>query len=349
MENIRGSNEMEKERVMIAGIGGASLGTEIAKSLHLCYRYDLFGCDISKTAFGLYSTDFVKTFVIDRSNYIDNVIEVCHYSHCRWLIPGGEQPLKLLSIEIERLEESGIHLVANDINIIRKFSDKLETFSRLSELGIMIPKTRIAESDESVVAIGFPCIIKPSTDSGGSVFVFLAMNLDEAMVYIHFIRKNGYIPLVQEYIDDEEGEFTVGVLSLPDASVVGSIALRRCLHAKLSVAYRGQCGVVSSGNSQGYIGEYSQIQKTAETIAQKIQSRGPLNVQGRIRKGEFIPFEINPRFSASTYLRAMAGFNEVDMFLEYLMYNIVPKKPLIKPGWYLRSFTEVFVPEGNIK
>ena len=62
-----------------------------------------------------------------------------------------------------------------------------------------------------------------------------------------------------------------------------------------------------------------------------------------MRDGVLIPFEINPRFSASTYLRAMAGFNEVQMLLDYYDTGLIPKQPKIKCGWYLRSFTEMYI------
>ena len=52
-----------------------------------------------------------------------------------------------------------------------------------------------------------------------------------------------------------------------------------------------------------------------EALARKLGSRGPLNVQGRLRDGVFLPFEVNPRFSASTYLRALAGVNELAIYL----------------------------------
>ena len=42
---------MNRLKVMIAGVGGASLGTEILKSLKITNRYDIFGCDISPTAY----------------------------------------------------------------------------------------------------------------------------------------------------------------------------------------------------------------------------------------------------------------------------------------------------------
>ena len=146
-------------------------------------------------------------------------------------------------------------------------------------------------------------------------------------------------------MDEEEGEFTIGVLSLPNKRVVGSIALRREFSAKLSVAYRGRGGLISSGYSQGHIGDYPDLCHQAENIAKAVCSCGPLNIQARVRGDELLPFEINPRFSASTYLRALAGFNEVDLLLRYLCTGETVEKPDIRPGWYLRSLTEQFVPD----
>ena len=40
-----------------------------------------------------------------------------------------------------------------------------------------------------------------------------------------------------------------------------------------------------------------------------------------------------------------AGFNEVDALLRYLCTGETVEKPDIRPGWYLRSLTEKFVPD----
>ena len=79
--------------------------------------------------------------------------------------------------------------------------------------------------------------------------------------------------------------------------------MRRLFHNKLSVLVKGQKGLISSGYSQGLIDDFRAVRTTAERIAQGIKSEGPLNIQGRVRGDEFLPFEINPRFSASTYFR----------------------------------------------
>lgn len=336
-------------KVLIAGIGGASLGTEISKCLALAEKYEIFGCDISSTAYGLYDSDFSQTYRVTSENYVLDVLKVCRHVGVKWLIPGGEQPNALLGGAAELFLEEGIRVVTNDATTVELFSDKKATFEKLSNSGIPIPKTTELTNEDDLNVVGLPCIVKPATGTGGSASVFFAVNIDEAMIYAEFIRRNGSTPIAQEYIDDDEGEFTIGVLSLPDSKVVGSIALRRVLDAKLSVAYRGRGGVISSGYSQGYIDEYSDLCNQAEHIANVIQSRGPINIQGRVRDGILMPFEINPRFSASTYLRALAGFNEIDILLEYLITGDIPISMTIKPGWYLRSLTENYVAKENVK
>lgn len=336
-------------KVMIAGIGGASLGTEIFKSLKLAKTYDVFGCDISSTAYGLYEKEFAGTYHISSINYAKNVLNVCIDAGVDWLIPGGEQPMQILGQETDMFKAANISLVANASDLISVCSNKKQTFSKLADLGIPTPKTIAIQSKSDLDYVGLPCIVKPSTGTGGSVSVFFAISEEEAMVYAEFIKRNGSEPLAQEYIDISEGEFTIGVLSLPNQKTVGSIALKRELSAKLSVAYRGRGGVISSGYSQGYIGDYPELCLQAESIAEAIQSTGPINIQARVRNGQLMPFEINPRFSASTYLRAMAGFNEVDIMLRYLALQVEPQKPIIKTGWYLRSLTEQYVSEESLK
>jgi len=335
--------------VMIAGIGGASLGTEILKCLILAGNYKVYGCDISPTAYGLYEDGFHKTYKVDREDYVNSVIEACKASNVNWLIPGGEQPMNLLGAASNYLIQEGITLMSNSSEIIKLFSDKDVTFNKLAEYGISIPKTTAIRTVSDIDHIGLPCIVKPATGTGGSASVFFAVSVDEAMIYAEFIKRNGSQPIAQEYIDIDEGEFTIGVLSLPNKKIVGSIALKRELSAKLSTAYQGRGGIISSGYSQGYIDEFPDLCHQAEKVAEAIGSCGPINVQGRVRDGILYPFEINPRFSASSYLRALAGFNEVDILLKHSTFGVEPEVGKIHMGWYLRSLTERFVSPKEVK
>lgn len=338
---------MSKIKILIAGVGGASLGTEIIKCLKMSNDYEIFVCDICKYAYGLYNNE-VKSFVVDENNYIEDVIEICIKNNINYIIPGAEKTMVTLGKEMLKLEKNKIKLVSNSEDIINTFSDKCATFEVLEKLGFKIPYSKSITQIEDLKDMKYPCIIKPSQGSGGSAFVFYVKNYDEGKIYAQYMLNNKQVVIAQEYISEKEGEFTVGVLSLPDESIVGSIALRRMFPNKLSILSKTKDVLISTGYSQGLIEDYSDIRKTCEKIAKKINSKGPINIQGRVLNGEFVPFEINPRFSASTYLRAMAGFNEIDIYLKYLITGKIDKPNNIKYGYYLRSLEEKYIGEKEI-
>jgi carbamoyl-phosphate synthase large subunit len=335
--------------VLIAGIGGASLGTEIAKSLRLAGGYHVIGCDPSPLAFGHYSDLCDKTVRVSLNRYIDHLVEISRQEHVQAIVPGAEEPMRLITAEAGRFSQQGIRLAMNSQEVVNRLADKERCFIELQRLGIAIPRTVAATEPTMLDRVPFPCVIKPSVDSGGSSFVLFARNREEANLYSTYLKVAGKRPIAQEYIAHTNGEFTVGVLSGPDGTVLGVIAMERAFPAKLSVAFKGHDFLISSGFSQGHFDQYPSICETARAIALAVGSVGPLNIQGRVDKvGRFLPFEINPRFSATTYLRALAGFNEVDHFIRRLMGEEARPLGLHRPGWYLRSLTEVVVPEGKL-
>jgi len=333
----------KQPRVLIAGIAGGSLGTEILKCLALAGGYSVFGGDVSSLAYGHYCKGFEETFLVDRKHYLDSILAACRARAIEVIIPGGEEPLTLLSEGRDRFDQAGIQFAGNSAGVIKLYSDKQATFSALAQLGFEIPLTVAATNALVLDNMRYPCVIKPAKGGGGSSSVFLAETRDGAATYINYLLQHDRIPIVQEYIAPDEGEFTIGVLTFPDGTLVGSVALRRMFNSKLSVLLQSKVGVISSGYSQGLIDEFPEFRATAERISLAIGSVGPLNIQGRVRNGIFVPFEINPRFSASTYLRALAGFNEVDIYLQFLINRVRNNPAPLRPGYYLRSLAEVFV------
>src|SRR5262249_43821195 len=157
----------------------------------------------------------------------------------------------------------------------------------------------IADEGE-LTSIRLPCIVKPADESGGSSFVFFARTLEDVRVYGSYIAKSGKRPLAQQYLPHDRGEFTVGILSDQDGSVVGSIALNGVSSPTGWLMVKAQDCASPGGISQGQIAGCADVGAPAETIARAVGSRGPLNIQGRMdAAGRFLPFEINPRFSAS--------------------------------------------------
>lgn len=344
LENM--NSPSSRQRVVVAGVGGGSLGTETIKALSLSTRYEAIAVDVAPLAYGLYMGHTAASHVIPAAGYVDHLIALCHRENVKVVLPSAEPTLKLLSEAREQVMAAGITPVVNRREVIQACSDKSATFDALQRAGCPVPLTRVIASEADLADFPMPCIIKPATDTGASMMVSAASTKAEALMYAQWIWAAGLRAIAQEYLSVEEGEFTVGVLRFGDWT--GSIALKREFPAKISYLVKTDRFLISSGCSQGLIDHYPEICEQARNMAIALDSQGPLNIQGRFVKGIFYPFEINPRFSGTTYLRTMAGFPEIEIYLDHLFGKPAPPQPVIRPGYYLRSFAEQFVPKDQV-
>ena len=94
--------------------------------------------------------------------------------------------------------------------------------------------------------------------------------------------------------------------------------------------------VISSGVSHGDIGRFPEVTEPCKEIAAKLGARGPINIQCRLFRGKVYPFEINPRFSGTTGLRAMVGFNEPQQLIDIHLHGHQPVPIVYKSGTIVR-------------
>jgi len=103
---------------------------------------------------------------------------------------------------------------------------------------------------------------------------------------------------------------------------------------------------ISSGVSQGRIDDFPEVRDPCEALAEGLDSRGPLNIQCRMHQGELVVFEINPRFSGTSLLRALAGFNEPDLLIRlHVLGEDVERGFRYRHGTVLRGLSEAFYPD----
>lgn len=338
--------------VLIAGIGAGSLGLEINKSLRHAGSYRRVGTDISNRAFGLYGDQFDRTYLVRRSEghaYAESLLEICLKESVAAIAPGADAVHGIIAEHRSLFNAAGILPMLNSRRVIEICSHKVRSMEFLAGKGIPVPNTREAQNGFAPDFSAFPCIVKPASASGGSNLVFIAEDAQEASFFASYIAKRGYGAMLQEYVDSAE-EFTVGVVSAPNGEVLGSIALRRFLDSRLSISTRYQGRVISSGWSQGCIDDFSDVRQQAERIARAMGSTWALNIQGRVdHRGAFLPFEINPRHSGTTFLRTLAGFNEPHILLQRCLGDPATVTLAIRKGYYLRGLAEQSVGWDEIR
>ena len=72
--------------------------------------------------------------------------------------------------------------------------------------------------------------------------------------------------------------------------------------------------------------------------------RGAVNIQCRMVESKVYVFEINPRFSGTTSLRAMVGYNEPDILIrKHLLGENIKSNFTYKSGVIMRGLEEKFI------
>lgn len=346
-------------QVMVTGVGGGGHGEQILKALRMATTpYEIIGCDMSPYSKGLAEVD--HPYIIppaSDSSYIESVLALCKKHNVKALFHGSEPELMMFSQHRHAIEAEGIFLPINPLSVIETCMDKAKTISFLRDNNFPYPKTCIFQKLDDLDAWDtFPAIIKPSVGGGGSAHTFIVQNRKELNTLAEYLLGLGVCAelIVQEYKGTPESEFTVGVLFDMNGVFLNSIAIQRNLSSSLSCRMRvpnltgkaefGKNLSVSTGISQGAIGKFSEVTKTCEEIALKLGARGAINLQCRLHAGKVFVFEINPRFSGTTSLRAMVGYNEPDLLIRrHVLGEAIQPAFRFEEGVIVRGLEERFV------
>ncbi len=344
-------------RVLVTAIGGGGHGDQILKALRLAPpgRYTIFGADSNPHCPQSALVERFFTLPLARDpNYMAVLMRTCKELDVQVLFHGCEPELLLFAANRRLIEDAGIFLPINDTALIQLCMDKAKTNARLSELGF--PSTRyinVTSESEFDTIDWFPVVVKPAVGGGGSANVYIAQDMKELKALAVYLGLGGVTKgfMIQEYVGTPEQEFTVGVLHDLEGNYVNAIAVKRHLNSGLSVRTsvvnrtgRQELGprlVISSGVSQGDIGRYPEVTTQCRAIAESLGSRGPLNLQCRFVDGKVRIFEINPRFSGTTSLRAMTGLNEPDLLVRrHLLGQDIGQDAPYQEATILRSLAE---------
>jgi carbamoyl-phosphate synthase large subunit len=175
----------------------------------------------------------------------------------------------------------------------------------------------------------YPLIAKPvdGARSKGVEILKSEQDLDRVTSYVNNL-------VIQEFISEIEGEFTSGSLVF-NGKCVAVVTLKRDLRD--GNTYRAY-----------YSDEYEKYNNFISNVAERLGVDGPCNFQFRIKDGQPIIFEINSRFSGTTPLRFIFGFNEVKACLNHYLFNKNIENLNLKPGVVMRTWSDIFVNQEEL-
>ena len=340
-----------KKNILVTATGGRSVGSGILHALtrsseEVSARWNVIASDADPFAWGLYKVqESVLLPLASDPSYFSALNEIIGSYKIDAVIPGSEPEVALLASEKNPLK---IPVITNHHSLIPLMTDKFIAFEKLKTLGYDVIDTySFGDWKKAVNQWGFPLVLKPSKNSGGSKGLQLVKTEKE----LEILEQLDKIPVdycLQPYAGDMEEEFTVGILSDKEGKLMGSIVMKRKLTG-LSLLHSETINKtkygISTGYSQGYIIKDETISGFCEELALKLKSRGPLNIQLRRSGNKILVFEIHPRFSGTTPIRADVGFNEPDILLRNHLFNeSFDSIPYTINVAAIRAFEHVIVP-----
>ncbi len=318
-------------KVLVTG-AGALLGQGIVKSLRAsALKPTIVAVDPNPLSVGLIWADVAH--LVPRANapgYLERVEELLRRERPDALLVGTDVELAAFASQRPRLEQTyGTRVLVSSPEVVEIADDKWQTAQFFKERELDHPDSALPGDEERLIAgRGFPLLVKPRRGAR-SVGVEVVRSRAELSAAI---ERGGNV-VIQEYVGSEETEYTAGVLCF-EGRAQASIVMRRDLR---------------DGNTyRAYVERYPELNRTVREWAEQLQPHGPANFQFRLdRDGRPKLFEINARFSGTTPLRALAGFNEVEMALRHVLLGEPIAQPDVVPMTILRYWQELTVPRES--
>ena len=319
-------------RVLITGIGG-NVGQGVLKALRAGREsYHIVGIDMEPLSAGFSLVDkyyqtprtgdarFQQAFeVIIRDEGIEAVY-VCSPTE--------------LEFFASHKNELGATVLVNPLPVVLIGSDKLKTAEFLRDNGFCFPETVLATDSDGFEALiakhGLPVIVKPRAGFS-SRNVFLVDSREKIRAAATLVPDL----IVQQYLPDDHAEYTAATLSGSDQKVSALIIFRRDLIQ--GTTYRTE------------LVEDSNLEREVVRITEALGAVGPCNLQFRVVDGKVYVFEINPRFSGTSGVRYLYGFNDCEMAFDLLHLKTEVTQPILNKAVVLRYWNEICIPNASFE
>jgi carbamoylphosphate synthase large subunit len=346
--------------IAVTAVGGG-VGQSVLRALRLSLPLRTIGLDTNPWSAGLYTCS--KGYTIPHSSdpsFVEQLLEKLNKEKVKVLILGSDPEVVAISRARERFLSSGIFPVAGSAESVRLCRNKLAGYRFFKEHGIPFART-VPASKASALAdeVGFPLIVKPVSGSAsrGIAIVFNKAQLEQQL--------EDETKIVQEYLIPKSWRKKLHELSRQDVYEDG--VLLQTEEISIQIVYDHQGNLVGKFTSCNVLKDGVPVLidpvtvPQAEEIALKMASLlaekglvGPCNLQCKMTELGPIFFEMNPRFTGITAVRAAMGFNEVEAILSRVLLNepLEEVKKRLKVADNLvcsRYVTEAVIPRQNLE
>ena len=319
---------MMEHNVLVSSIGG-DVGQAVCKALiYSAHNIRILGTDCrSFLPHPIFCDSFNIVPEAGGTSYTDSMLRLIKDNSIEMLYICSEQELYYICDHYNELpEDLSSRIAIPPINIIDTCRNKYKTVEFLKANGLPYPHTIIYDQSvplkEMLQAFNYPLVVKKISGCGSR-----SLHIIEGIKDFDGINDLDNTYMLQEYIPGTE--YTNAVYRDSFSSEIYVISLERTLKNGLS----NEVKVVAD----------EEIQKLCKEIAVKLKLTGSINIQLRkTADGRPVIFEINPRYSSTSFMRARFGFNDVFFAFENMVLKKSITPPRIKGGEACRYITEYY-------
>ncbi len=298
---------MQEINILITALG-SPLGQSIYKAVKISsLNINIYGSDVDELAAGLEFPKIKKVFLpkVTDISYLDKLKQILDDKKIKIIFPALSSEHELLIKNMSYFEEKNIFVVTPSFKTFTICNDKYESMRYLSARGVTVPFTVLASnsSDKNIFldTYLFPVILKPRFGASSND-VYIVNDLSKLNGLISAFP-SGYFVL-QQFLS-EPAEYTAGVMTSRNGTKRKVFILERNL--KFGLSYSGRVIVNPD------------IEKYCLNIAGELNSSYSINIQLKMQNGVPYAYEINPRLSSTTSIRAHFNFNEPEMIIKEVL------------------------------
>lgn len=255
------------------------------------------------------------------ADFISEILGLCGAERIRLVIPTIDDELPVFGREHRQFEDMDIAVASSSESTAILCNDKYSTCRHLDAYGV--PAARTYFPAEVTDDIPLPLFIKPRVGRG-AVGAFPVRSPRELEFFRHYVPD----PVIQEYLDGPE--FTIDVLCDFNGLPLSIVPRERVVI---------RAGVIDRGRTVND----PRLISLAQAACAAIPFAGPINIQCRMRGGQPVIFEINPRFSGGIPLTIQSGADFPQMLVRLVAgERVEPAIGQFRPDLWMTSFESAF-------
>ena len=318
---------------------GSGVGESVINSCRLSgLPLKTVGLGTNPFAYGAYACDtFDYTPTIYASDFVDKLIAKCKQHQIDLLIPGRDDEAFIYAKNRERFAFENIEILVASEDIISICRDKEKMSLELNPIVDVFVKCYQKDSIKQLIANGkaeYPFLAKPRSGFASMGVEIIRSEADLGKISDDHIVQELAVPApddpnYQLYMNGiaknqnpQVSEISIQLVLSKEGEVIGKMASYNKLNNGVPIE------ILPYENEEIWI----VVDKLLPVFRAKGLT-GPLNIQGRLTKKGLKVFEMNPRFTGITGLRALMGFNEVGACIRnWLKIDNQPNKISLNPN-----------------